>query len=78
MAKTEEVFKSISDEDLKKAIIEINEDNQNYNFRDDGVVKRCCKMISEIVGNSTVPESFLFMSTISLIKEAAFRFSQTK
>jgi vacuolar-type H+-ATPase subunit F/Vma7 len=75
MNKITKIFMDLSNEDLKKAINEIIEDNQLGIIRD-GFVKKIAKDIDEI--NRQSVSTNLFFSEVGLLREAAFRWAGKK
>jgi hypothetical protein len=67
-----EVFSSMSDMDLMKALVEMREDEPKGVFRQDGVVRDICQKIHDIIGGNTYEHSTLVVN--SIYKEAAYRF----
>lgn len=69
MNRITEIFNSISEIELKNAIIEIKESNDSGIIPVDGYVRKYANLIREISGN----DLNLFASKINLLEEASFR-----
>lgn len=65
------LFENISEEELKKAILEIKKDNLTGIIHEGGIVRKYAKLIGNITDEPI--SANLMMSQINLLKEAAFR-----
>lgn len=66
-----ELFVAISNEELKQAIIEIREASVSGFYKEDGLIRKYSKLSSEVTGVTCDH----FITTINLVKEAAFRWA---
>jgi len=74
--KITELFSSISNEELKQAIKEIKEDGEIGIIRFGGVVRKYTELTIKITGDFT--SLILFMTEINLLREAAYRWIDTR
>ncbi len=68
-----QLFKNISDADLKEAIKELKESDVTGFIKEDGYVRKYAKMTGELTSGFTNTD--FFMTTVNLLKEAAFRWA---
>lgn len=68
------ILKSIPDEELRQAVIEIKEESESGKglIRENGYVRKYAKQIAEITGQGTSTE--LFLTQTGILQEATFRF----
>ena len=65
----------MTDEELVLVIAEMKEDDPQGIIRENGIVRSKCKMVHNITGGNIYEH--LMMVQISIIKEAAYRFTPT-
>lgn len=68
-----EIFDFMSDEELKNAILEIKESEKEGIIKENGLVRKYAKFVSELTSNTVSID--LFLSQTMLIKQAAFRWA---
>lgn len=73
MNKIVELFENISDEDLKKAVLELKESDKTGYIKEGGYVRKYAKLTGDITNSFTTTD--FFMTTVNLLKQAAFRWS---
>lgn len=71
--KVTKVFSNMTNLELSQAIQEMKEDGPKGIIREDGVIRRKCKMVHDIVGGNTYEH--LMMVHFSILQEAAYRFT---
>ena len=69
------VFSDMTDEELVLVIDEMREDDPMGIIRENGIVRSKCKMVHAIVGGNVYEH--LTMVQVSIMKEAAYRFTPT-
>lgn len=69
------IFSDMTDEELVLVIQEMKEDGPQGFVRTEGIVREKCHRIHEITGGNTYEH--LMMVQMSILKEAAFRFTPT-
>ena len=69
------VFSDMTDLELAQAVREMKEDGPQGFVRTEGIVREKCHRIHEITGGNTYEH--LMMVQMSILKEAAFRFTPT-
>ncbi len=67
------IFSSLSNDELRQAILEMKEDEPLGIIRTDGWVRKITKQICDITNESEVA-TYLFLTQNNLFREAAFRF----
>jgi hypothetical protein len=67
------IFTDMTDLELSQAIREMKEDGPQGIIRNEGVVRKRSKMVSEITGGNVYEH--LFMTQFSILQEAAYRFT---
>lgn len=72
MNQIESIFKNLNDDELRTAISEMIEDDKSGIIRYDGYVRQLTEKVVEITNQPYSTQ--LFLTTISLYKEAAYRF----
>ena len=73
--KETKIFSDMTDEELVLVIAEMKEDDPQGIIRENGIVRSKCKMVHNITGGNIYEH--LMMVQISIIKEAAYRFTPT-
>jgi hypothetical protein len=73
--KVTKIFSDMTDEELVLVIAEMKEDDPQGIIRENGIVRSKCKMVHDIMGGNTY--EYLMMVQISIMKEAAYRFTPT-
>jgi oligoribonuclease (3'-5' exoribonuclease) len=73
--KVTKIFSDMTDEELVLVIAEMKEDDPQGIIRENGIVRSKCKMVHNITGGNIYEH--LMMVQISIIKEAAYRFTPT-
>ena len=73
--KITKIFSDMTDEELVLVIDEIREDAPQGIIREDGIVRSKCKMVHDIVGGNVYEH--LTMVQVSILQEAAYRFTPT-
>ncbi len=74
MNKLGELFYNIPDEELKQAIIELDEDGVKGIYRTDGLLRKYAKLASDIISNGNATD--LFMTEINLLRQGALRWAK--
>ena len=69
------VFSNMSDEELVQVIQEMKEDGPQGIVRLEGIVRKKCKMVQNIVGGYAYEN--MIMVQFSILQEAAYRFTPT-
>ena len=69
------IFTDMTDMELSQVITEIKEDSPQGIIRMDGVIRDKCRMVYDIVGGSVYDH--LLMVQLSILREAAYRFTPT-
>lgn len=69
------IFNELTDSQLKEAILEMKEDDTFGIIRENGYVRNITKQIVDITNQPLSAQ--LFITTISLYKEAAYRFTNS-
>ena len=69
------IFTDMTDMELSQVITEIKEDSLQGIIRMDGIVRDKCKMVHEIVGGGVYEH--MLMVQVSILQEAAYRFTPT-
>ena len=69
------IFTDMTDMELSQFVSEMKEDAPQGIIRMDGVVRSKCKMVHAIVGGNVYEH--LTMVQVSIMKEAAYRFTPT-
>jgi hypothetical protein len=69
------IFTDMTDMELSQVITEIKEDSPQGIIRMDGVIRDKCRMVYEIVGGGVYDH--LLMVQLSILQEAAYRFTPT-
>lgn len=67
------LFQNIPDNELKQAILEIKESDATGYVKEDGYVRKYAKLSGEITGGFTTTD--FYMTTINLLKQAAYRWA---
>ena len=67
------VFSEMTDLELSQAIREMKEDGPKGIIREDGVLRKRCRMVHEIAGGNVYEH--LMMTQFSILQEAAYRFT---
>ena len=67
------IFNSMTNEELSQAIKEMKEDNPLGFIRENGIIREKCKMVHNIVGGNVYLH--LTMTEVSILREAAYRFT---
>ena len=73
--KVTKIFSDMTDEELVLVIAEMKEDDPQGIIRENGIVRSKCKIVHNITGGNIYEH--LMMVQISIIKEAAYRFTPT-
>lgn len=73
--KVTKIFSDMTDEELILVIAEMKEDDPQGIIRENGIVRSKCKMVHDIMGGNIYEH--LMMVQISIMKEAAYRFTPT-
>ena len=73
--KVTKIFSDMTDEELVLVIDVMKEDAPQGIIREDGIVRSKCKMVHSIVGGNVYEH--LTMVQVSILQEAAFRFTPT-
>ena len=71
MNQIELLFKNITDEELRKGIIELQEDGKLGIYRENGILRKYAFETTLITGQST--SGMLFLTETMLYKEASYR-----
>ena len=75
--KVTKVFSDMTDEELVLVIDEMREDDPLGIIRENGIVRSKCKMVHDIVGVGGSTYEHLTMVQVSILREAAYRFTPT-
>jgi len=69
------IFSEMTDLELSQVIKEMKEDGPQGIIREDGIVRKKCKMVHEITEGNVYEH--MLMVQFSILKEAAYRFTPT-
>ena len=67
------IFSSLSNDELRQAILEMKEDEPLGIIRTDGWVRKITKQVCDITGETNLA-THLFLTQNNLFREASFRF----
>lgn len=67
------IFSDMTDLELSQAIREMKEDGPQGIIREDGIVRKKCKMVNEITEGNVYEH--MLMVQFSILQEAAYRFT---
>ena len=67
------VYSDMTDQELSQVIKEMKEDGPTGIIRENGIVRKTCKKVQNIVGGNSYEH--LMMVQFSILQEAAYRFT---